>query len=254
MQQVRHRFRTLDKKKYGSLQSCIRTNDLESIGDGMHLTYFEMLGNFSFGRDDFEESVELWDCIIRDFSIPVTHVTVYPTRDDHRQMWLKRGYKVIDSDENKWSDGEIGGECCEIFMGQLEVGNLVNPMGHSSDVGFGWERMHQVIEKKDRVDETSLFDQSLDPMVRDHVRTLKVLQEQGIEPGAKGREYICRRLVRRILDFDPPGFDDWVKKERELRDDRLRHGRRSYKKFRDKSPEWWWETFGILPEEIVLLV
>ena len=66
MQQVKERFLHLDQSKYGSLQSCVRTNDLELVGDGIHLTYFEMLGNFSFGGNDYDLSVELWHSFLTD--------------------------------------------------------------------------------------------------------------------------------------------------------------------------------------------
>ncbi len=74
MQQVRGRFLDPDGGRYGSLQSCIRTNDLELVGDGSHLTYFEMVGNFSFGGLDYEESVELWHAILLDLGVAVTEV------------------------------------------------------------------------------------------------------------------------------------------------------------------------------------
>ncbi len=156
-----------------------------------------------------------------------------------------------------WSDGKIGGNCCEVFVGDLEIGNLVNPLGHSTDVGFGWERLIQVIEGKRRVDETSIFEQSLCPIVRDHKRTVSLLWENGIEPGNKGRQYICRRLLRRMLRHLEGGeqfhFDDWVQQERELREKNLRTGRRHWKKHNNKPISFWWETFGILPEEFELL-
>lgn len=250
MQQVKNRFLYPDGSKYGSLQSCIRTIDLELVGDGSHLTYFEMLGNFSFGGHDFETSVELWHSIVQDLKIPISEVRVHPDRLDHKRMWVKRGYNVVNDRSCKWSDGTISGECCELFVGNLEIGNLVNPLGHSSDIGFGWERLHQLVEGKDRVDETSLFDQSLDFITRDHYRTLKVLRECGIQPGSKGREYICRRLVRRVLKTRLPGLEDWIDQERELRDRKLPKARKAYRKFKGKSPEWWYETFGILPEEL----
>lgn len=85
MQQVKDRFLNPNGGKYGSLQSCIRTNDLESVGDGCHLTYFEMLGNFSFGGNDFETSVELWHSIVKDLNIPITEVRVHPDRLDHKK-------------------------------------------------------------------------------------------------------------------------------------------------------------------------
>lgn len=253
MQRVKNRFLDCDGSHYGSLQSCIRTNDLDLVGDGSHLTYFEMLGNFSFGGNDFELSVELWDSIIKDLNIPISEVHVHPSRLDHKQMWRKRNYNVVNDPTCQWSDGNISGECCELFLGDLEIGNLVNPLGHSTDVGFGWERLHQVVEGKSRVDETSLFDQGLDFISRDHLRTLTIMRECGIKPGSKGREYICRRLLRRVMDSGIQGFDEWIEVERGLRDSKIQRGKKKFKKFQDKTPEWWYETFGIFPEELSLL-
>lgn len=257
MQRLKRRFKNPDNTRYGSLQSCIRTNDLDLVGDGSHLTFFEMLGNFSFGGNDYEVSVDLWHSILKDLEIPVDYVTCHPTQDGHTRLWQSRGYVVRPEPSCEWSDGEIGGYCCEIFVGTLEIGNLVNPLGHSTDVGFGWERLHQIVEGKTRVDETCLFIPHYSTIVRDHVRTLEVLWRSGIQPGGKGRNYVCRRLLRRMLDhIDPQDvfvFQPWLEQEREMRDDKLRKAKRCYKKFKDRSPEFWWETFGILPEELKML-
>lgn len=256
MQKHKHRFKHPDGTVHGSLQSCVRTNDLELVGDGTHLTCFEMVGNFSFGRSDYELSVELWDSILKDLRIPVSYITVHPSRQDHTSLWTRRGYRVKPEESCLWSDGDVGGHCCEVFVGDLEIGNLVNPLGHSTDVGFGWERLHMVVEGVDRVGRTSLFRQDLDPIVSDHVRTLQVMRENGVTPGSKGRNYICRRLVRRILDRrgrELFGLDDWVESETRLRDQKLRVAKRRWRKFRDRPPEFWWETFGVLPEEIPML-
>ncbi len=255
MQRVKDRFHNPDGKRYGSLQSCIRTNDLELVGDGSHLTYFEMVGTFGFGDNDYETSVQLWHSILYDLNIRVTEVRVHPSRPDHKELWTGRGYNVIEDDSCSWSDGNISGECCELFCGNLEIGNLVNPLGNSTDVGFGWERLHQIVEGKHRVDETSLF-QGGHPIVSDHCRTLQVLYENGIEPGNKGRNYVCRRLIRRILPLlsgQSTVFDEWIEQESLLRERCLKTGRRKWRKYSDKPPEWWWETFGILPDEMPLL-
>jgi alanyl-tRNA synthetase len=239
------------------LQSCIRTDDLNLVGDGSHLTYFEMVGNFSFGGDDYKISIELWDSLLRDLQVPVTSVHVHPSRSDHRRLWENRGYSVVLDESCVWSDGQIGGHCCEVFCGDLEIGNLVNPLEHSTDVGFGWERLHQVVEGKSRVDQTSLFDQRLHPVVSDHCRTLSVLRANGVTPGNKGRNYVCRRILRRILPLligkEVFEFDDWLHRERELREKNLQQGRRLWRRHWNQPPEFWWETFGILPEQLELL-
>ena len=254
MQRYKRCFYQPSGDRRGSLQSCIRTGDLELVGDGTHLTYFQMLGNFSFGNDDYDVSVELWHSILLDLKIPVTEIHVHPSRQDHHQLWQQHGYTVVPDESCNWSDGKIGGHCCEVFVGHLEIGNLVNPLGHSTDVGFGWERLIQVIEGRNRVDETSLFRQDLHPVVRDHCRTVSILRESGIEPGNKGRSYVCRRLLRRMLQrltgHESFEFDDWLQQERQLRELSLKRGRRLWRKHKDKPTSFWWETFGILPEEI----
>ena len=257
MQPLRSRFSQPDGTRHGSLQSCVRTDDIELVGDGTHLTYFEMLGSFSFGGNEYELSVELWHSILSDLKLPVTGIHVHPSREDHKRLWQRWNYNIVEDDSCRWSDGVIDGHCCEVFCGDLEIGNLVNPLGHSVDVGFGWERLHQVVENVSRVDRTSLFDPGLHPVISDHERTIRVLRENGIEPGNRGRNYVCRRLLRRMMRHlssdDHFEFDDWIHQERGLRERSLRRGRKLWRKHRDKPTSFWWETFGVLPEEIDLL-
>lgn len=120
MQRVKNKFINLDYTKHGSLQSCIRTNDLELVGDGTHLTYFEMLGNFSFGNNDYELSVELWHSLIKDLGIKIDNIHIHPD-SNHRELWIKRGYSVVNDQECQWSDGNIGGYCCEIYSRGIEI-------------------------------------------------------------------------------------------------------------------------------------
>lgn len=252
MQNYKDKFTQQDKTKFGTLQSCIRTNDLDLVGDGSHLTYFEMLGNFSFGRNDYEESIQLWHEIVMDFKIPITHINYYPTRIDHKKSWESLGYLTKPDETCQWSDGEIGGDCCEMFIGDLEVGNLVNTLGHSTDVGFGYERLLQIYEKKKRVDETSLFDQTLDPISRDHKRILDVLWENNVEPGAKGRNSICRKLIRRFIENTPRkdvSFFPWVEQEIIILEKKERLFRQHWKKYKKMPFSWWYETLGITINE-----
>ncbi len=252
MQNLKPRFASEDGGTLSNLQSCIRTNDLELVGDGTHLTYFEMLGNFSFHGLPYSVSVDMWDAILDDLNLKnkvVIHV--HPTRQDHRTLWEKLSYPVIWDEECEWTDGNVGGNCCEIYLETLEIGNLVNPLAHSTDVGFGWERLLMVLEGKSRVDEISLFNQKLDPVARDHIRTIDCLFENGVKPGNKGRHYVCRRLIRRILHNElNVKWVEWLENERSLRERCIKTGKKLWNRHKDKSHQWWWETCGLLPEEL----
>ncbi len=255
MQRIRDKFLLPDGSKHGSLQSCIRTNDLELVGDGTHLTYFQMLGNFSFGGD-YEQSVEMWHSFLMDLQLVVDPIHYHPDNPSHKELWKKRGYETVEDTSCVWSDGKIGGYCCEVYSRGIEIGNLVNTLGHSTDVGFGWERLFLITEGKERVDQTSLF-RNCHPVVADHSRTLELLWKNKIGPGIKHRNYVCRRLLRRMLPFldgtERFIFDEWLVQEREQRVKKLKEAKRLWRRHRHQTQEWWWTTCGILPEEIILL-
>ena len=259
MQRYQSRFLNPNQSRLGTLQSCIRCKDLDLIGDSSHLSSFEMLGHFSFGRNDYPESCELWRDLVDELDLPITHVTVHPDRLDHRDIWRKLGFKVVFDPDCSWTDGTIQGHCCELFVGELEVGNLVNPLRHSVDVGFGLERILQVMEGKERITDTSLFPEDLPPILADHRRTLLLMKENGVKPGPKGRESICRRLVQRCLrqgeDLPSmiPELSDWWEDEERLAEKRLERGRRRWRKFKDRDERFWLETFGLTHEDLRIL-
>ena len=256
MQPHKERFRQCDGGRLATLQSCLRTDDIDLVGDASHLTYFEMLGNFSFGNHDYADSVDLWHSLVLDLALPITSVHVHPDRRDHARLWMALGYDVVDDRDCIWSDGGIGGHCCELYCGELEVGNLVNPDGGSTDVGFGFDRMMQVIESRASVTGTSLFRTGIHPILADHERAVLALRENGIEPGNKGRSYVCRRILRRMLrlvDGERFAFDDWLDAERRLQQRALRQARRMWRDHSGETAEWWWGTMGLLPEEIALI-
>jgi alanyl-tRNA synthetase len=256
MQPLKPRFQTPDGTSYGNIQYCVRTNDIDEVGDGTHLTHFWMIGSFGFGTNDYQRHVNMWSLICRELELPISYVNVHPESGFER-YWHHQ-FPVLHNPECVWTDGNVGGYCSELFTPDgLEVGNLVNPLGHSIDVGFGYERMLQLMEGKKRVDETSLFRQDLDPVSRDHFRTLMVFKEQGITPGNKGRNYVCRRLIRRFIRLNPQGvecpFTDWQESERVRMEQSLQNGRRHYRRNRTLPDSFYWDTFGILPEEMVLI-
>ena len=135
MVQFKNVFTGLEKKGYQratTSQKCVRAggkhNDLENVGyTPRHHTFFEMLGNFSFGDYFKERGIELaWNLITKDFGLDKNrlYVTVFNEDDEAFNYWKKiagfsddRIIKIATSD-NFWSMGETGpcGPCSEIFF------------------------------------------------------------------------------------------------------------------------------------------
>ena len=255
MQPLKPKFQMPDGTSYGNMQYCVRTNDIDEVGDGTHLTFFQMIGSFGFGTNDYERHCLMWTRIMHDLGIPISHVNVHP--DSGFERYWDEKFPVQHSEDCLWSDGSVGGYCSELFTSDgVEVGNIVNPLGHSIDVGFGYERLLQVMEGKTRVDETELFDQSLDPVSRDHIRTLTLLWERNIQPGNQGRNYVCRRLIRRFIRLNGDSdvlFRGWLGDERKRLEKSLRDGRKHWRKNGERPDVFYWDTFGVLPEELPLM-
>ena len=134
MVQFKNVFTGLEKRKYKravTSQKCVRAggkhNDLENVGyTPRHHTFFEMLGNFSFGDYFKDVAIELaWNLITKEFQIAKDKlsVSVYSEDKEAFNLWKKiaglpesRIYKISTSD-NFWSMGDLGpcGPCSEIF-------------------------------------------------------------------------------------------------------------------------------------------
>jgi len=125
-----------DYKRAASSQKCIRVsgkhNDLENVGrTSRHHTFFEMLGNFSFGDYFKEEAIKFcWELMVKEMGLPVDRVwvTVFREDDEAMELWKKisgLGESRIfrrDEKDNFWSMGDTGpcGPCSEIGIDQGE--------------------------------------------------------------------------------------------------------------------------------------
>ncbi|HVH17364.1 MAG TPA: alanine--tRNA ligase [Myxococcota bacterium] len=256
---------TREYKTAATSQKCMRVsgkhNDLENVGrTPRHLTFFEMLGNFSFGDYFKREAIAwAWELVTGVYRIPENKlgVTVFREDDEAARIWREEvglpADRIVRLDEadNFWQMGDTGpcGPCSEIYfdMGPkpgsrpgfdptdesgrwLEIWNLVfmqfdrdaagkmNPLPRPCvDTGAGLERMSAVLQGKDWVYDTDLFqpillraqelsgvtrgrdaekDVSLN-VVADHARALTFLIGDGVLPSNEGRGYVLRRILRR---------------------------------------------------------
>ena len=135
MVQFKNVFTGVEARDYSravTSQKCVRAggkhNDLENVGyTARHHTFFEMLGNFSFGDYFKENAIELaWNLVTKEFELPAEKllVTVFAEDDQAADLWRRiaglgddRIIRIATSD-NFWSMGETGpcGPCSEIFF------------------------------------------------------------------------------------------------------------------------------------------
>lgn len=185
-------------RRLTNVQRCLRTTDLEEVGDSTHLTVFEMLGSWSLGDYGTEQSLRWGYELLRDgFGITPDrlHVTVFggdeqlgPDTESLR-TWRDLGVPVeLTVEENWWSNGPTGpcGPDSEIFVWTgdtppqgtpggdgrwVEVWNHVmmryrrhedgslEPLSQPSvDTGLGLERLVTILQGKRSVYETDVFD------------------------------------------------------------------------------------------------
>ena len=190
-------------------QKCVRTPDLEEVGKtARHHTFFEMLGNFSFG-DYFKESAIAWawEFITQELKIPQAKlwVTIYPGDDDALELWLNKTSiareRVILDESNFWAAGPTGpcGPCSEIYV------DLGESRGCGPDCKMGCEC--------DRFLE--IWNLVFMQYNRDEAGTLTPLPNQNIDTGM-GLERIASVMQGAESNFDTDLLQPIIQRTAEL--------------------------------------
>lgn len=260
-------------KRLTNIQKCVRTNDIENVGDNRHLTFFEMMGNWSIG-DYFKNDALFyaWDLLTDKFKFPKDklNITIYggdpvykdiPADEEAYKIWTSLGIPderiyPLNAEHNFWGPaGTSGpcGPCSEVFYdmgkdkgcGRPECGphcdcgrfvEIWNPgvfmqynkdeegkvsklAFNSVDAGAGLERFALVLQNVETVFETDLLKPISDALISenkifnlktddhkiplrvmtDHLKSTIFMMSDGIYPSNTKREYIVRRLIRRIV-------------------------------------------------------
>ncbi len=273
MVQFKDVFTGKEKRTYQravSSQRCLRAggkhNDLENVGyTARHHTFFEMLGNFSFGDYFKHDAIRYaWELLTEIYQLPADKlwVTVYAEDDEAYDIWAREigvpAERIVRIGDNKgakyasdnfWQMADTGpcGPCSEIFFDHgpevwggppgspdengdryIEIWNLVfmqfnrdeagvlHPLPKPSvDTGMGLERVAAVLQQVHSNYQIDLFQQLIQAAARethchdlannslkviaDHIRACAFLIVDGVIPGADGRGYVLRRIVRRAI-------------------------------------------------------
>ena len=180
-------------KNVVTIQPCLRTSDVDEVGDNTHLTFFEMLGNFSFGDYFKKETIEWgYEFLVKELSINPGKImcSIFagdeknPRDDESAEILDKMGIKFEEHgrDDNFWGPTGNEGPCgptVEFYLSPeasakgdvdgVEVWNLVfneyyykdgkyEPLKTPGvDTGMGLERMLVVLNKKSDIFQTDLF-------------------------------------------------------------------------------------------------
>ena len=190
--------RQAEFKRATSSQKCIRTNDIENVGrTARHHTFFEMLGNFSFGDYFKSEAIAwAWELSTQVFGLPPERLVVSVFREDEEAFAIWRdqigipAHRIqrMDEKDNFWQSGPTGpcGPCSEIYYdfhpergdeidleddsrfiefynlvfmqyNQDAEGNLTPLQAQNIDTGLGLERMAQILQRVPNNYETDLI-------------------------------------------------------------------------------------------------
>ncbi len=192
-----------EKSPYGdktvSVQKCFRTSDLDSIGDETHLSFFEMLGNFSFGGYFKESAIKYaHEFITKELDLKIDYISVFegdpsvnsgqvtPPDEESEKIWkqIDPNIKIRASgrEDNFWGPTGDEGPCgptTEIYVNGVEIWNIVfneyfrDKNGNYEklkapgvDTGMGLERLTMVVQNKKNIFETDLFASVMEAIVR----------------------------------------------------------------------------------------
>ncbi|MBN2737449.1 MAG: alanine--tRNA ligase [Spirochaetales bacterium] len=254
-----------------NFQKCIRTGDIDEVGDATHCTFFEMLGNWSLGNYFKKEAITMSFEFLTNpkwlgFSPDLLSVTVFagdesvPRDEESAGIWRSLGIPeeriyFLPRKDNWWGPAgqtgpcgpdtemfiDMGKEACgdncrpgcscgkyfevwnDVFMqyNKTEEGNYVPLTQKNVDTGMGVERTIAMLQGKETVYETELFqpiiyaiEQKVQKsygtdaavtkslrIVADHIRAASFIlgDEKGVTPSNLGQGYILRRLIRRAI-------------------------------------------------------
>jgi alanyl-tRNA synthetase len=235
MQRFKEQFRDPNfKGTLSNIQSCLRVNDLDEVGDGTHGLKFDMMGLFSFREMSVPHTIDFWFDFLERIGISPDRVTIHPDRPEWRDFYRGRNVVVDHDPECVWSDGDQGGYCTEFYVGEVEIGNIVNTNGDCIDVGFGLDRLLRLLGDPPRTRSDEI------------ILTLQSMLNSGYQPGHYRQGFVMKKLLRELYrcggSWDHPLYRDEIERQEKLK----RKFERLWPKYSHMSQDWWRDTHGII--------
>ncbi len=229
-----------------SVQKCVRTSDIDEVGDDTHLTFFEMLGNFSFGGYWKKEAIlYAHEFITKELGLTIDYVSVFegdaetPADEESKEIWKNIDSSLIIKNHNRadnfWGPTGDEGPCgptTEIYINGVEIWNIVFNEYYKSrdgkftpletkgvDTGMGLDRLMVHVQNVKNIYETDLFNGEKTKeqrVVADHVKAALFLISDGVRPSNTGAGYILRKLIRRAVRFSKEPLENVVGKVRKI--------------------------------------
>lgn len=206
---------TRSYKRAVTIQKCVRAggkhNDLDNVGfTKRHLTFFEMMGNFSFGNYFKKDAIIwAWEFITKNMNLTPQklHVAVYETDDESYTIWHtvvgipKEKIHRLGKEENFWQMGDLGpcGPCTEIFIDRGPSHGCKEACGPACECDRFLELWNLVFME---------FDLQADG-------SLKPLQHKGVDTGM-GLERLCTIIENKDSVYETDLFMPIIKKTEEL--------------------------------------
>lgn len=179
-----------------SVQKCVRTGDIDEVGDERHLTFFEMLGNFSFGGYFKKEAIAYaHEFITKEMRLTIDYVSVFagedgvPADTESEEIWKSLDPSIVIKKfgraDNFWGPTGDEGPCgptTEIYVDGIEIWNVVfnqyfqkkdktlEPLATPGiDTGMGLERLALVSQFPGKAGETTVFETDLFTPLMAHI-------------------------------------------------------------------------------------
>jgi alanyl-tRNA synthetase len=253
--------------RLASYQKCIRTGDIDDVGDADHLTFFEMLGNWSLGDYFKREAIEYsWEFLTSPEWLGIAPerlaITVFggdeevPADEEAEAIWTELGIPKerifrLGREHNWWGPAGKTGPCgpdtemffirdvepcgpdcnpackceryCEIWNDVFmqynkKADGTYEPLAMKCvDTGMGTVRTASVLQGKDTVYETEVYQPIMDAVaalatkgeltlriqriLADHITASTFIIADGVEPSNLEAGYVLRRLIRRMVRF-----------------------------------------------------